>query len=164
MMTTIGDFIKGSRTTRARNNFKARAPKAFFSVLALALGGCAIHPVQQDVTGLKTVEVVDRIRCETRRAIQDKTIDLLFNLSEDPNDPSKRLAGYLQTTAARSSTFRDHRFRTRGIETFTTDISTPPSHSSFRLISRKTTALASLPILSGCSAATRRVSPSAPAT
>ena len=74
--------------------------KSIVPLLALVvLPGCAIHPVQQDVTHLKTVDIVDRIRCETRRGIQDKAIDLLLNLSDDPNYPSKRLAEYL----------RDHR-------------------------------------------------------
>jgi hypothetical protein len=97
MTTTIGNVTGGSQTTRVRKDFRALATKALLPLLsAVALGGCAIHPVQQDVTGLKTVEVVDRIRCETRRAIEDKAIDLLFNLSDDPNHPSKRLAAHLQ--------------------------------------------------------------------
>jgi hypothetical protein len=105
MTTIIGDVIKGSHATRTRNNFKARAAKALFPVLALALGGCAIHPVQQDVTGLKTVEVVDRIRCETRRAIEDKAIDLLSNMSDDPNHPSKRLAALFQANRGAFANF-----------------------------------------------------------
>src|SRR4051812_46838693 len=44
---------------------------------ALAISGCAIHPVQQDVTRIRTVDLVDHIRCETRFAIQDEAIALL---------------------------------------------------------------------------------------
>jgi hypothetical protein len=81
MTIIVGDFIKGSHT-RVRNNLEALAKKLFFSVLALALGGCAIHPVQQDVTRFPTKEIVKRIRCETKRAVEDKAIDLLSRLSD----------------------------------------------------------------------------------
>lgn len=47
------------------------------SAIAALLAGCAIHPVQQDVTGVPTPDLVQYIRCETRLAIQDKAIDLL---------------------------------------------------------------------------------------
>jgi hypothetical protein len=77
----------------SKNGRAARAIPAIAALVALA--GCTIHPVQQDVTHLRTVDVVDRIRCETRRAIQDKAIDLLVNLSADPASPSRRLGEYL---------------------------------------------------------------------
>jgi hypothetical protein len=52
--------------------------KRLFLLLATAaLAGCSIHPVQQDVTGVRTPDIVDAIRCETRLAIQDKALDLL---------------------------------------------------------------------------------------
>jgi hypothetical protein len=82
----IWDFIKGSH--------KARAKKALFPVLALALGGCAIHPVQQDVTGFPTKEIVRRIRCETRMAVEDKAIELLSKL---PDARSRSLAKRLSS-------------------------------------------------------------------
>ena len=47
------------------------------SMIAMLLGGCAIHPLQQDVTGVPTPNLVQYIRCETRLAIQDKAIELL---------------------------------------------------------------------------------------
>ena len=52
------------------------------AAIAAALGpllgaGCAIRPIQQDVTGIPTIAVVDYIRCETRLAIQDKAVQLL---------------------------------------------------------------------------------------
>jgi hypothetical protein len=46
------------------------------------LGGCAIHPVQQDVTGLPTTQIVRRIRCEARLAIIDKAIGMLGREAE----------------------------------------------------------------------------------
>lgn len=54
--------------------------RSLIAVVALSSAlsmGCAIHPVQQDVTGIPTTAIVDHIRCETRLAIQDKAIDLL---------------------------------------------------------------------------------------
>ena len=115
MTTTIGNFTKGSRTTRTRNNFKARAKKAFFPVLALALGGCAIHPVQKDVTGLRTVDIVDRIRCETRLAIQDKAIELLGQL---PDEPSQAVAEYLRTHREAFMTFDPRKLPTAAQRAF----------------------------------------------
>jgi hypothetical protein len=44
---------------------------------AIGLAGCGVHPVQQDVTGIPTAQLVDYIRCETRLAIQNKAIRLL---------------------------------------------------------------------------------------
>jgi hypothetical protein len=35
---------------------------------ASLMGGCAIHPVPEDVTGLDTADIVKQIRCETRDA------------------------------------------------------------------------------------------------
>ena len=60
-------------------------------MLAFALGGCSIHPVQQEVTGFPTKEIVRRVRCETRMAIEDKAIELLSKL----NARSRSLADQL---------------------------------------------------------------------
>jgi hypothetical protein len=86
MTTAIGTFTKRSQN---RNNFKARVSRALFPVLAFALGGCSIHPVQQEVTGFPTKEIVRRVRCETRMAVEDKAIELLAKI---PNARSKLLA------------------------------------------------------------------------
>jgi hypothetical protein len=51
--------------------------------ITILLGGCAIHPVQSDVTGIKTPVLVDYIRCETRLAVVDKAVDLIER-SGDP--------------------------------------------------------------------------------
>lgn len=47
-----------------------------------SLGGCSIHPLQQEATGLKTTDLVNYIRCETRLAIQEKAINLLNEENE----------------------------------------------------------------------------------
>jgi hypothetical protein len=64
---------KGRSGSKLRASAKAAVPLISF----FTLGACAIHPHQQDVTGLPTVNIVNHIRCETRVAIQKKAIDLL---------------------------------------------------------------------------------------
>jgi hypothetical protein len=52
--------------------------KRLFSVAAVALsflaGGCAIHPLPEDVTGVDTYHIVRQIRCETREALRQLVI------------------------------------------------------------------------------------------
>ncbi|QPF94110.1 hypothetical protein [Bradyrhizobium commune] len=55
-------------------------------LVAGASAGCSLHPVQQEVTGVKTPDLVQFIRCETRLAIQDKAIELLKK--ERPPNPA----------------------------------------------------------------------------
>ena len=63
----------GKLRGRLRASVKAAVPLLSFFTLA----ACAIHPHQQDVTNLPTVNIVNHIRCETRVAIQKKAIELL---------------------------------------------------------------------------------------
>jgi len=62
-----------------------RAARCLASLIAAALAGCSIHPVQQEATGVKTPDLVQFIRCETRLAIQDKAIQLLAD--ENSSNP-----------------------------------------------------------------------------
>jgi hypothetical protein len=78
MGAIIENFTNGSLGNLARKDFRALATKAMLPLLcAVALGGCALHPVQQDVTGFPTKEIVRHVRCETRLAVQNKAIELL---------------------------------------------------------------------------------------
>jgi hypothetical protein len=72
-------FFDGLYISIARDDIRrrTRAAKYLAPVIAALSGGCSIHPVQQDVTGLPTADLVKYIRCETRLAIQDKAIQLL---------------------------------------------------------------------------------------
>lgn len=55
------------------------------SVLAATLlHGCAIAPVQQEVTGVTTADIVGNIRCETRDAIRGQLAKFLGRLKYDP--------------------------------------------------------------------------------
>lgn len=47
-------------------------------------GGCAIHPLPEDVTGVPTYHIVRQIRCETRAAVISSAINGLKNYTPDP--------------------------------------------------------------------------------
>jgi len=47
----------------------------------LLLGGCAIHPVPEDVTGVTTYEIARQIRCETREAAKDRVLTYIRTLA-----------------------------------------------------------------------------------
>jgi hypothetical protein len=40
--------------------------------ISILLGGCAIHPLPENVTGVKTTRIVHRIRCEARAAVLEE--------------------------------------------------------------------------------------------
>ncbi|SHL47060.1 hypothetical protein [Bradyrhizobium lablabi] len=55
-----------------------------FSIgLAVCAAGCAIRPLPEQVTGVKTDEIVKHIRCEAREAIKLKASDYLSFHTED---------------------------------------------------------------------------------
>ena len=57
------------------------------------LAGCAIHPLPEDVTGVTTAQIVQRIRCETRDAAIQALITWLEDLGRDhPSQPGVSLA------------------------------------------------------------------------
>lgn len=59
---------------------------------SLGISGCAIHPVPEDVTGVRTYYIVRQIRCEARAAIIDSAIGWLTN--SDKVDPAAREIGF----------------------------------------------------------------------
>jgi hypothetical protein len=67
-----------------------------FRVAAIALsvfsGGCAIHPLPEDVTGVSTYAIVRQIRCEAREAIVRSAIGWLTN--DVDVDPRSRAIGF----------------------------------------------------------------------
>jgi hypothetical protein len=96
MSTITGKRASDTNRTGALHAFVARAARAFFPLFAVVSSGCSIHPVQQDVTGVPPVEIIRHIRCETRLAIQDKAIELLFAYRNGQYEPSINLAKALQ--------------------------------------------------------------------
>lgn len=87
----IRSIVQGLLRDRAQGSSKKPALSAVL-LSAAALGGCAIHPVQQDVTGVPPKVIVDRIRCEARLAVIDKAIDLLRHAADDYRGTKPALA------------------------------------------------------------------------
>ena len=95
-MVLRGGFVMGVESERCVGRIAGRfwseggsgklraSVKAVVPLLSLfALAACAIHPHQQDVTSLPTVNIVNHIRCESRLAIQKKAIELLHDKHGD---------------------------------------------------------------------------------
>jgi hypothetical protein len=78
-----------------------RALRSLLPLLpAAALAACAIHPLQQDVTGLPTKAIVDRIRCEARLAVLDKAIARLSGAADEARTRNPALAARFDAVAA----------------------------------------------------------------
>ena len=77
-------LVDGLLTVSPQGLLKGRAIKTVIPLLSAAtLTACAIHPVQQDVTGVPPKSIVNRIRCEARLAVLDKAIDVLRRVAKD---------------------------------------------------------------------------------
>src|SRR5436305_8779124 len=63
-----------------------KAFSAAVSALSFFIGGCAIHPVPEDVTGVDTYHIVRQIRCETREAAKEFLLKELRRLAADHED------------------------------------------------------------------------------
>lgn len=50
--------------------------------LSMTVVGCSIHPLPKDVTRDTTIEIVNKIRCETRRAIVGQIMDEIEEASD----------------------------------------------------------------------------------
>jgi hypothetical protein len=76
--------------------------------ILLSAAGCAIHPLPEDVTGLRTHEIVQKIRCEARGAVRDNLVRWLKTL----DDPAmQRLAADNESGARPVNTLNDRLFR-----------------------------------------------------
>src|ERR1043166_3614984 len=53
--------------------------------VAVLLGGCAIHPLPENVTGIDTPDIVRQIRCEAREAVIHEVKKWLTSLAADSN-------------------------------------------------------------------------------
>jgi hypothetical protein len=58
------------------------------AVVSASLGGCAIHPLPEQVTCVDTPHIVRQIRCETREAVKSTLMDFLASIADG------RFAGY----------------------------------------------------------------------
>jgi hypothetical protein len=57
------------------------------SGLSIILAGCAIHPLPEDVSGVKTYYIVRQIRCETREAVKEQVLREITRLATESSDP-----------------------------------------------------------------------------
>ena len=104
----------------------------------LVTGGCAVHPLPEDVTGISTTMIAERIRCEARDAVRLKAIQMLRAAAVRPVDPipgaevlAERLAqdpGLFKTIGKHLKNPREKTFYERYIKTsiaydFTFDMS-----------------------------------------
>jgi len=97
MDVVVGKGCRDTGRNDAPHAFWAGAARSVVALLSLIVSGCSIHPVQQDVTGVPPVEIIHHIRCETRLAIQDKAIELLYAYKGGQHAPSINLAKSLKT-------------------------------------------------------------------
>ncbi|SEI16822.1 hypothetical protein [Tardiphaga sp. OK245] len=68
-------------------------PRLFAAIASTLLAsGCAIHPVPEDVTGLRTEDIVKQIRCETRDAARTMIRDKLEDLGRRNDEMAAALA------------------------------------------------------------------------
>lgn len=68
--------------------------------LAFLLGACSIHPLPVDVTGVRTFDIVQQIRCETREAVIDSALAYLTK-SPDVDAKSKEIGARIAEEYAR---------------------------------------------------------------
>jgi hypothetical protein len=52
--------------------------------VAASVSACAIHPLPEDVTGVSTFKIVQKIRCEAREGLKENLINWLTHIKNDP--------------------------------------------------------------------------------
>ncbi|AVT80650.1 hypothetical protein [Rhodopseudomonas palustris] len=73
------------------------------AIALLVLTGCAIHPLPEDFSGVDTPDIVKRIRCETRDAVQTVVIAWVDKLAQSGDPIAQQLsATYAQNREATS--------------------------------------------------------------
>lgn len=90
-----------SRARVAFSTCAATRPPLGFSVLALSslLVGCAIHPLPDDVSRKTTYDIVEKIRCEAKAAVEQfgrgfKEASIVYNFTFDINEHNDASAGF----------------------------------------------------------------------
>ncbi|MET4358409.1 hypothetical protein ABIC08_008386 [Bradyrhizobium sp. RT9b] len=79
------EFSSAFRPNVSGDMWRGRRRKLLLAcATTILVAGCSIHPIQQEVTGVRTSDLVQYIRCESRLAIQDKAI-LLFRKEDQAN-------------------------------------------------------------------------------
>jgi len=89
--------------------------KKSFSIAAIAMsffaGGCAIHPLPEDVTGVDTYHIVRQIRCETRETVRKKVLIWLADMASHGNPRAQELSLKYESDPEAISTFHYDLFK-----------------------------------------------------
>ena len=93
----------------------SNARSACALLLSLSLLGCSIHPLPEDASGVKTTEIVRRIRCEARDGVRQKiAVWLMYRGSID--DPEAARLGPLIADDPRAlDTFKQDQKRLKSV-------------------------------------------------
>lgn len=73
-----------------------RLRSCVFLSASLAIAGCSIHPLPDDVTRDTTLEIVNKIRCEARDALVERIMSVLAEPIGDSLEPSPKNLMVLQ--------------------------------------------------------------------
>src|SRR5260370_37723493 len=79
-------------------------------VASLTLIGCAIHPLPEDVSRKATYDIVDKIRCEAKAAVEDYgrgfgDAKIGYNFTFDITENNDASAGFTLTDPFKIGTF-----------------------------------------------------------
>lgn len=89
-----------------------RVERTVAVALSLSIAGCSIHPLPEDVTGVKTTEIVKRIRCEARDALRGVVTEWIVKLATAYGDPFLlQLASDYTNNPSSTSLFKPEIFR-----------------------------------------------------
>lgn len=102
-------YYSGAR--RASATSAAIRPALGFTVLALSvpLIGCSIHPLPDDVSRASTYDIVDKIRCEAKAAVEEygrkfTNASIVYNFSFNINEENDASAGLTMLDPFRTGT------------------------------------------------------------
>lgn len=79
-------------------------------VASLTLAGCAIHPLPDDVGRKSTYDIVDKIRCEAKAAVEDhgrgfNSASIVYNFNFNITENNDASGGFTLTDPFKSGTF-----------------------------------------------------------
>ena len=100
--------------TAKKLSFVGLGARLALSVALLAAGGCAIHPLPEDVSGVTSRHIARQIRCETREAVIDAVLGYLTdprNANLNKVDEHSRRVGLTYAEARREKPDAIRRFR-----------------------------------------------------
>jgi hypothetical protein len=86
--------------------------RAAATALSMAIAGCSIHPLPEDVTGVNTYHIVRQIRCEARDTLRTIITEWLEKLAAKTSDPLlQQLASQYRANPASFNSFHYSLFK-----------------------------------------------------